>query len=148
MHVYVITEIAAPAERVWQALTRTDEVRAWDGVIPFDVPDHYPEAGQYARWRSAFGPWQLILHDRIMAMEENRRFNSLIDIAFVHVDEKYVLTPSAGGCTTLVTDDDVRSKIPGLGWLAVRLTRANVNGSMSRLKDYCERVRPPGERRR
>lgn len=112
---YVITEIAAPAERVWQALTSADEVRAWDGVIPFDVPDHDPEVGQHARWRSAFGPWQLMLHDRILAVEENRRFNSLIDIAFVHVDETYVLTPSAQGGTTLVTDDDVRSTIPGLG---------------------------------
>jgi uncharacterized protein YndB with AHSA1/START domain len=143
MRVYVITEIAAPVERVWRALTRIDEVRAWDGVVPFDVPDHYPETGQHARWRSAFGPWQLMLHDRIVAVEENRRFNSLIDIGFVHVDEEYVLTPSAEGATTLVTDDDVRSGIPGLGWLAVRLTRANVDASMSRLKNHCERVPPP-----
>jgi hypothetical protein len=84
-----------------------------------------------------------MLHDRIVAVEENRRFNSLIDIGFVHVDEEYVLTPSAEGATTLVTDDDVRSRIPGLGWLAVRLTRANVDASMSRLKNYCERVPPP-----
>ena len=136
MRVHVITEIAAPVERVWKALTRIEEVRAWDGVVPFDVPD------QHARWHSALGPLQLMLHDRIMAVEENRRLNSIIDIAFVHVSEEYVLTPRADGGTTLVTDDDVRSKFPGLGWLAVRLTRANVDASMSRLKDHCERVPP------
>jgi uncharacterized protein YndB with AHSA1/START domain len=143
MRVHVITEIAAPAERVWKALTRIEEVRAWDGVVPFDVPDQYPEPGQHARWHSALGPLQLMLHDRIMAVEENRRLNSIIDIAFVHVNEEYVLTPRAEGGTTLVTDDDVRSKFPGLGWLAVRLTRANVDASMSRLKDHCERVPQP-----
>ena len=73
MRVQVITEIVAPAERVWKALTRIEEVRAWDGVVPFDVPDHYPEPGQHARWHSALGPWQLMLHDRVMAVEENRR---------------------------------------------------------------------------
>ena len=84
-----------------------------------------------------------MLHERIMAVEENRRLNSIIDIAFVHVSEEYVLTPRTEGSTTLVTDDDVRSKFPGLGWLAVRLTRANVDASMSRLKDHGERVPPP-----
>lgn len=42
MRVHVITEIAAPAERVWKALTRIEEVRARDGVVPFDVPDRIP----------------------------------------------------------------------------------------------------------
>ena len=144
MRVHVITEIDAPIERVWRALTRTDEVRAWDGVTPFDVPDQYPEVGQHARWRSAFGPWHLMLHDRIVAVEENRRFNSIIDIAFVRVNEEYILSPSPKDGTTLSTNDDVHSKVPGLGWLAMRLTRANVNASMSRLKHYCERVPPPG----
>src|ERR1019366_5107858 len=100
MRVHVITEIAAPAERVWKALTRIEEVRAWDGVVPFDVSDQYPEPGQHARWHSDLGPLQLMLHDRIMAVEEKRRLNSIIDIAFVHVSEEYVLTPRAEGGAT------------------------------------------------
>jgi len=61
-----------------------------------------------------------------------------IDLAFVHVDEEYRLHPTADGGTMLATDDVVRSRVPGLSWLAVRLTRANVASSMSRLKVFCE----------
>lgn len=143
MNVHVTTEIAAPVKRVWDALTRVEEVRAWDGVVPFDVPLDYPGAGQHARWHSAFGPWRLTLHDRIVAVEVNERFHSLIDIAFVRVDEEYVLTANHDGSTTLETNDDVRSRVPGLGVLAAALTRSNVNASMARLKEYCERVAPP-----
>ncbi len=61
-----------------------------------------------------------------------------IDVAFVHVEEEYRLCPISTGGTTLVTDDDVRTRVPGLGWLAVRLTRANISSSMVRLKRFCE----------
>jgi hypothetical protein len=43
--VHIITGIAAPVGREWQALTAIKEVRAWDGVVPHNVPDRYPEAG-------------------------------------------------------------------------------------------------------
>jgi len=142
MRVNVTTEIAAPIDRVWRALTVIDQVRAWDGVVAHDVPEDYPAPGQHARWRSAFGPLQLMLHDRIVDVDENRRFRSLIDIAFIRVDEEYLLSSNEPGVTTLVTNDQVHSRIPGLGWLAVLLTRANVHDSMSRLKAYCELVPP------
>ncbi len=61
-----------------------------------------------------------------------------IDVAFVRVEEEYRLLPTSIGGTTLVTDDDVRSRVPGLKWLAVRLTEANVSSSMARLKRFCE----------
>jgi hypothetical protein len=55
------------------------------------------------------------------------------------VDEEYRLTPTTQGGTTLITDDDVRARIPGLHRLASRLTEANVRSSMARLKAFCER---------
>ena len=139
MRVTVVTVIAAPVERVWKALTVPDEVCAWDGVSRLDIPDDYPQVGQHARWKSPFGPLQLTLHDRISVVEEGRRMAAAIDIAFVHVDEEYCLLPTSEGGTILVTNDDVRPRVPGLSQLAVRLTRANVHKSMARLKEYCER---------
>jgi uncharacterized protein YndB with AHSA1/START domain len=136
-YVVVTTDIAAPVERVWRALTDPAEVTAWDGVEPLDVAGDYPVVGQHARWRSALGPLRLTLHDRITAVEPLERFAARIDVAFVHVEEEYRLA-RAGGGTRLVTDDDVSSRVPGLGWLAVRLTRANVTRSMARLRAHCE----------
>ncbi len=142
MHVGVSTQISAPVETVWRALTVPDEVRVWDGVVPLDVPVDYPKVGQHARWRSAFGPLRLTLHDRIRVVEEPRRMTATIDLAFVHVEEEYRLTSLADGDTMLETDDEVHSHIAGLHWLAVRLTRANVVSSMARLKGFCERPTP------
>jgi len=141
--VCVTTEIAAPLARVWRALTVPHEVSAWDGVAPLDVPVGYPQVGQHARWRSRFGPLRLTLHDRIEAVEEGRRLAASIDVGFVHVAEEYRLSPGPGGGTTLVTDDDARSRVPGLTWLALRLTQANVAASMARLRSFCEGA-PPG----
>ena len=139
MHVGASTRIEAPVDRVWRALTVPNEVTVWDGVVPLDVPVDYPKVGHHARWRSAFGPLRLTLHDHILVVAEMRCMAATIDLALVHVDEAYRLSPIAGGGTMLVTDDEVRSRVPGLGWLAVRLTRANVLSSMARLKDFCER---------
>ena len=133
------TQIAAPVEKVWNALTVPDEVAVWDGVSALDVPADYPQVGHHALWRSAFGPLRLTLHDRILVVEERRRMAATIDIGFIHVDEEYRLDPRSEGGTMLVTDDEVRSRVPGLTWVAVRLTRANVVSSMERLKEFCER---------
>ena len=138
MRVRITTEIAAPVPRVWRALTSPDEVATWDGVVPVDVPAGYPRAGQHARWRSRFGPLCLTLHDRVESVEEGRRLAATIDVGFVHVDEEYRLCAGPGGGTTLVTDDDARSTVPGFSWLAGRLTRANVVSSMARLQSFCE----------
>jgi uncharacterized protein YndB with AHSA1/START domain len=142
VRVCVTTEIAAAPARVWRALTVPDEVSAWDGVVPVDVPAGYPRAGQHARWRSPVGPLRLTLHDRVRTVDSGRRLAAGIDVGFVHVDEEYRLTPGPGGGTTLVTDDEARSKVPGLDWLAGRLTRANVVASMARLKAFCESGTP------
>ena len=56
MRVYLTTDIAAPIERVWRALTIPEEVRAWDGVVPLDVPiDYPPDALLTVRPRSTDG---------------------------------------------------------------------------------------------
>lgn len=136
--VIVTTQVAAPPERVWRALTIPAEVERWDGVSPYDVPEGYPAVGQHARWLSTSGPLRLVLHDRILVVDPTTRFASSIDVGFVHVEEEYRLDASGQG-TELVSDNEVRSRIPGLGWLAERLTKANVAMSMDRLKAFCER---------
>jgi uncharacterized protein YndB with AHSA1/START domain len=135
--VIVTVEIAAPVDRVWRALTVPSEVTRWDGVTPSDVPEGYPAVGHHARWRTRVGPVRLTLHDRIGAVDPMTRLASSIDVGFVHVDEEYRLEPSPGG-TTLVSHNEVRSRIPGLGGLVVRLAQDDVEASMGRLKVFCE----------
>ena len=84
------------------------------------------------------GPLRLTLHDRIRVVDEARRLAAAIDVVFVHVDEDYRLSPAPDGGTIVVTDDDVGSRVPGLLWLAVRLTRTDVAAAMARLKCFCE----------
>lgn len=137
-NVVVTTHIAALPERVWRALTVPDEVAEWDGVTPIDVAADYPVVGQHARWRTRLGPLGLVLHDRITAVDAPSRFSARIDVGFVHVEEDYRLSVGADGETVLVTDDDVSSRVPGLGLLAVWLTRRDVGASMARLRAHCE----------
>jgi hypothetical protein len=112
-------------------------VEQWDGVTAADVPEGYPSAGQLARWRTRFGPLDLPLSDRILVVDTERMLASAIDVAFVHLEEEYTLTSTATGCA-LVSDNEVSSRLPGLQWLATRLTGANVAASMQRLKAFCE----------
>jgi uncharacterized protein YndB with AHSA1/START domain len=135
--VTVTTQISASADRVWRALTVPSEVQRWDGVIPSDVAENYPTAGQDARWSTKAGPLRLTLHDRIRVVDPPRRFASSISVGFVHVEEEYRLQ-SCGHGSELVSANEVRSSIPGLGWLALRLTKSNVEMSMERLKAFCE----------
>ncbi|MGI8756479.1 MAG: SRPBCC family protein [Acidimicrobiales bacterium] len=107
MRVVVTTEIAAPPNRVWRALTVLQEVTAWDGVEPPDVADDHPRPGQHARWRSAVGPLRLTLHDLIRVIEPQQRMVAEIDVGFVHVDEEYRLVAGTDGTTTTLVTDDV-----------------------------------------
>ena len=135
--VVVTVDIAVPPERVWRALTDPAEVHAWDGVTAVSVPAGYPAPGQHARWESRTGPVRMALHDRVRVVDAPTRFASTIDVAFVHVEEEYRLDQQDLG-TRLVSDNLVSSRLPGLGWLAVVLTRRNVSASMTRLASFCE----------
>jgi uncharacterized protein YndB with AHSA1/START domain len=137
-HLAVVVDIDAPVPVVWEALTVPSRVSVWDGVEPEDVPAGYPAPGQHARWRTRLGPLRLTLHDRVGDVVPGRRLASVIDVAFVHVEERYTLAETAGG-TRVTSDNTVSSSVPGLSSLAHRLTRANVAASMARLKAYCER---------
>jgi uncharacterized protein YndB with AHSA1/START domain len=126
---------ASPA-RVWQALVDPTEVAGWDGVEPLEVPPAYPAPGQHARWRTHLGPLSLTLHDRVRTVEPERTLASTIDVGFVHVEERYLLTAGGEG-TVVVSENDVTATVPGLGWLAVALTRRSVRASMARLAVFC-----------
>ena len=135
--VVVTVDIAVRPERVWRALTEPAEVEAWDGVTAVSVPAGYPAPGQHARWESRAGPLRMALHDRVRVADAPTRFASTIDVGFVHVEEEYRLDPQLPR-TRLVSDNLVSSRVPGLGWLAVVLTRRNVAASMTRLASFCE----------
>ena len=135
--VVVTVEVAVRPERVWRALTHPNEVEAWDGVTSLSVPAGYPVPGQHARWEIRTGPLRLTLHDRVRVVDPPACLASTIDVGFVHVDEEYRLDPYGTG-TRLVSDNVVSSRVPGLGWLAVALTRRNVATSITRLASFCE----------
>jgi len=135
----VVVDIGAPVPVVWEALTVPARVSVWDGVEPVDVPAGYPAPGHHARWRTRLGPLRLTLHDRVEAVDPFVSLVSAIDVAFVHLHERYTLTDTAGR-TRVASDNEVSSSVPGLTPLALRLARANVTASMDRLKSYCERT--------
>jgi uncharacterized protein YndB with AHSA1/START domain len=135
--VSVVVDISAAPARVWRALTEPGEVSQWDGAVPIAVPDGYPAAGHDARWQVRFGPLRVSLHDRVRVVEPGVRFASTIDVGFVHLLEEYRLTETSEG-TRLVSDNQVSSRVPGLGPLARRLARSAVETSMTRLKAFCE----------
>jgi uncharacterized protein YndB with AHSA1/START domain len=136
--VLVTVRTKAPPERVWRALTDPTEVSIWDGVVPRAVPAGYPVPGQHARWRTRVGPVPLTLHDRVRVVDEGRRLASDIDVGFVHVEEEYRLEPTADG-TRLVSDNAVRSRLPGLGGLADRMVRRSAEAALARLRELCDR---------
>ncbi len=129
--------IDAPLERVWRALTEPTEVTRWDGAVPIAVPEGYPAPGQYARWRTRLGPLRVTLHDRVHTVVPHSRLASTIDMGFVHIEEDYHLSSPSGHGVELISENVVSSRVPGLGWLAVRSVRAGVATSMERLKELC-----------
>lgn len=135
--VVVEVRIEAPPARVWAALTEPDQVTAWDGVVPLAVPPGYPAPGHHARWRTHLGPVPLTLHDRVQAVEPGRRLASAIAVGVVRVAEEYRLVADGSG-TLLVSDNDVRATVPGLGRVAGGVVRRNIEGSMARLRRLCE----------
>jgi uncharacterized protein YndB with AHSA1/START domain len=136
--VVVTIRIGVPPARVWRALTTPSEVQTWSGATPCDVPEGYPATGQHARWFSHVGPVRLVLHDRVQVVDGPTRLASSIAVGFVRIDEEYRLEPHESG-SELVSANGVRSSVPGLGWLAAWLTRTDVEASMRRLKEFCER---------
>jgi uncharacterized protein YndB with AHSA1/START domain len=134
--VVVQVDVEAPIERVWRALCDPREVQSWDGAKPLDVPDGYPEPGQHARWRTRLGPFPVVLHDEVRAVEAPKRLAARITYGFVALDEEYRLETSDG--TTRVTSENVvHSRPPGFGWLAAALTQSAVQGAMERLAQHC-----------
>lgn len=138
-HVVVTAQIAAPVERVWRALVVPDEVVAWDGVAPLDVPDNYPRPGQHALWSTRMAGVRWTLHDRIVAVDPPERLASEIIVGFVALHEEYRLRALIGDRCELVSDNFVRSRLPLLGRFADALTRRNVEDSLERLRLRCER---------
>lgn len=138
-------EIAVPPDRVWQALTRPDEVVRWDtGIIkPLDAPADYPKAGQHVRWQYRLGPLPLVLHDRPTLVEATSTFASSIRLGPFDFKEIYTLRGMGTSDTELTAELSLASRIPLLGSLIERivgepLARATVRSSLAAIKRHCE----------
>jgi Polyketide cyclase / dehydrase and lipid transport len=143
-------EIGASPERVWQALTRPDEVVRWDtGVVePLDAPPDYPRPGQHVRWRYRLGPLPLLLRDRPTRVERASVLRSSIRLGPFDFDEIYTLRAAGPSSTALTADLSLTSRVPLLGrlleWSVGRpLARSTVRGSLAALKSHCEGDRQP-----
>jgi len=128
--------VAAAPARVWRALTDPAAVTAWDGAVPLDVPPGYPRPGQQARWRTRLGPVPVTLHDRVMAVEPERRLAAALTYGPVRVDEEYRLAPGRAGGTVVVCDNLVRSSVPGGGALAAAAVRRSSRAALAALARY------------
>jgi uncharacterized protein YndB with AHSA1/START domain len=134
--------VDAPPARVWRALTEPAEVALWDGAVPLDVPAGYPRPGQDARWRTRLGPVRLTLHDRVRAVDPERRLAASLAYGPVRVEEEYRLGPATGGGTVVVCDNDVTGAVPGLGRAAAALVGRSTRAAMAALARYCAATGP------
>jgi hypothetical protein len=100
------------------------------------VPTGYPRAGQHARWRTTIGPVPVTLHDRVVAVDPPTRLAARISYGFVDLDEEYRLVADDGR-TTVTSENVVRSRPPGLGWLAASMTARAVRSALDRLAQHC-----------
>lgn len=138
----VSIEIAAPAERVWRALTNPDEVVRWDASVTaaLDAPADYPQAGQHVRWRCR-GTTEL-LHDRPLDVEPNHRLQALLQFGRKRMDETYTLTGGEATNLNLRILLTVNARFfagPALLHLVDGpATRRAAEASMTNLKYYCE----------
>jgi uncharacterized protein YndB with AHSA1/START domain len=133
----VRVHIDAPIERVWRALCDSEEVSQWDGAVPLDVPTGYPRPGDQARWRVRIAGIPVALHDHVSDVEAPVRLAAHITYGIVELDEEYRLDVE-GRRTTVTSDNAVRGRIVGLGWLATVITRRAMNGALARLRRHCE----------
>ncbi len=128
--------VGAAPQRVWRALCEPDQVTAWDGAVPIDVPAGYPQAGQHATWRVRVGGIALLLHDQVRAVEAERRLVATLRIGLLTIDEEYRLADHPGG-SLLVSTNDVRAPW-GTRRLAAAFVRRSVTRSLGALAALCE----------
>jgi uncharacterized protein YndB with AHSA1/START domain len=134
--VVVRVHIDAPIERVWRALCEPSEVEAWDGAQPRVVPTGYPQPGQHAQWRVHVARVPVTLHDRVDCVDAPIRLAARITYGYIDLAEEYRLERD-GDTTTITSDNVVRSRPPGFGWLAARATRRAVTAALTRLAAHC-----------
>jgi hypothetical protein len=143
-------EIAADRARVWHALTEPASVVIWDvGIIaPLDAPPDYPQPGQVVRWRYRLLGFPTTLVDRPQEVVPQVRLRTLIDLAFLRIDETYTLEPSHGRPegTRLTAQLYLSNTLPLLSGAFDRhlgrgLASSTICESLTAIRDFCEKNR-------
>ncbi|HXH22815.1 MAG TPA: SRPBCC family protein [Dehalococcoidia bacterium] len=139
----VSIEVAAPAARVWRALSDPREVVEWESGVSeaLETPPDYPRPGQHARWRTRSGVFQ-VLHDRPVEVEPERKLRSLLSLGPLRYDETYTIEPAPGGCR-LTAALRVWTALPVVGHVIDRFylgpkTRAEFEAALRSIKRRCE----------
>lgn len=139
--------IAADRRRVWNAITRPDELLAWNParIAAVDVPVDYPKPGAPARWRTALHRVPMPMTERPLEVIPEERLRAELRLALVRFDQTYTLAEEAGdpGRTRLSLKLVSPNAIPLVGGLLDRfgvreLAQELVDESLRALRAWCE----------
>jgi uncharacterized protein YndB with AHSA1/START domain len=140
--------IDADRRRVWDALTRPDELVAWDPerIAAIDVPEHYPKPGENARWRYRLRSVPMPMTESPVEVVPTERLRSELRLALVRFDQTYTLSREGddSGRTRLSLKLVSPNAIPLVGGLLDRfgvreLTQEIVDENLRALRAWCER---------
>jgi hypothetical protein len=143
-------EIAADRAVVWHALTEPAAVVVWDVGIsaPLGARADYPQPGQVVRWRYRLLGLPTTLIDRPQEVVPQVRLRTLIALAFLRIDETYVLEPVPGPAdgTRLTARLCLSNTLPLLSAAFDRsvgrgLASSTVRESLAAIRDFCEKNR-------
>jgi polyketide cyclase/dehydrase/lipid transport protein len=133
--------IEAPSEMVWDVVTDLRRAHEWApdfGDFPFVSPA-WPKPGSTATWRCRVGPLRFDFHLKLMEAVRGKALQIVNQSIFGEGLEVYSFTMS-GSATTVFYDASDQPNF--FGRLAAPLFEkkiiALIEGSLTRLKTYCE----------
>jgi uncharacterized protein YndB with AHSA1/START domain len=143
------TVISADRRRVWNALTRPEEITAWSPLRSraLALPDSHPKPGREARWRFRMRGVPVTFVERPLEVVPPERLRAELRMSLVRVEETWALADEGEGHTRLSLKLSMPNAIPLVGGLLDRfgvreLAQQTIDGSLRALKDWLERGSP------
>ncbi len=139
------TVIDSSAGRVWRALTDPAELVGWDAgmLAPAGSMTSYPFAGQHACWRYQIGSVQLVMHDRPLEIDPQRRLRSRLNVGSMRYERTFNLQPEPPEQTRLSMRLIAPNSIPLLGEVIDRfdvrsMATERVDETLRAVQKWCE----------